>query len=74
MIFFASGDLSQRIKLRVGPGSPRRKKFNTQPSDHSFFWDTKGVIMFTQEKYNNWSVLCKLARPTENNHPLKLPR
>ena len=24
------------------------------------FWDAKGV--FTQEKYNNWSVLCKLAR------------
>ena len=24
---------------------------------------------FTQEKYNNWSVLCKLVRPAENRHP-----
>ena len=23
----------------------------------------------TQEKYNNWSVLCELARPAENRHP-----
>ena len=21
------------------------------------------------EKYNNWSVLCKLVRPAENHHP-----
>ena len=27
------------------------------------------VGLFTQEKYNNWSVLCKLARPAENRHP-----
>ena len=27
------------------------------------------VGLFTQEKYNIWSVLCKLARPTENRHP-----
>ena len=27
------------------------------------------VGLFTQEKYNNWSVLCKLLRPTENCHP-----
>ena len=26
------------------------------------------VGLFTQEKYNNWSVLCKLARPAENRH------
>ena len=32
------------------------------------------VGLFTQEKYNNWSVLCKLARPAENCHPLKKGR
>ena len=29
------------------------------------------VGLFTQEKYNNWSVLCKLVRPAENRHPEK---
>ena len=60
----------------VGPGSPRPKKFKAQPSAGkvmtTVFWDAKGVIMlglFTQEKYNNWSVLCKLVRPAENRHP-----
>ena len=32
------------------------------------------VGLFTQEKYNNWSVLCKLVRPAENRHPWKTPR
>ena len=59
----------------VGPGSPRPKKFKTQPS--------AGKVMatvlerkrryyfglFTQEKYKNWGVLCKLARPAEKRHP-----
>ena len=27
------------------------------------------VGLFTQEKYNKWSVLCKLFRPAENCHP-----
>ena len=27
------------------------------------------VGRFTQEMYNNWSVLCKLARLAENRHP-----
>ena len=27
------------------------------------------VGLFTQEKYNNSSVLCKLVRPAENRHP-----
>ena len=59
----------------VGPGSPRPKEFKTQPSAGkvmaTVFWDAKGVIMldFTQEKYNNWIVLCKLVRPAENRHP-----
>ena len=52
----------------VGPGSPRPKKFKTQPSAGKMmttaFWD---VII--QEKYNNWSVLCKLAGPAENRSP-----
>ena len=44
--------MSQRIKLSrqwVGPGSPRPKKFKTQPSAGkvmaTVFWDTQGVIM-----------------------------
>ena len=44
--------MSQRIKLSrqwVGPGSPRPKKFKTQPSAGKMmataFWDAKGVIM-----------------------------
>ena len=44
--------MSQRIKLSrqsVGPGSPRPKKFKTQPSAGkvvaSVFWDAQGVIM-----------------------------
>ena len=60
----------------VGPGSLRPKKFKTQPSAGkvmaTVFWDAKGVII--QEKYNNWSVLCKLVRPAENRHPWKTPR
>ena len=62
----------------VGPRSQRPKKFKTQPSAGkvmtTVFLDTKGVIMldfFTQDKYNNWSVLCQLARPAENRHPRK---
>ena len=44
--------MSQRIKLSrqwIGPGSPRPKKFKTQPSAGkvmaTVFWDEKGVIM-----------------------------
>ena len=44
--------MSQRIKLSrqwVGPGSPRLKKFKTQPSAGkamaTVFWDAKGIIM-----------------------------
>ena len=54
---------------------PRPKKFKTQPSAGkvmaTVFWDAKGVIIwiFTQEKYNDWSVLCKLVRQAENRHP-----
>ena len=59
----------------VGPGSPRPKKFKTQPcascDGHSILERKRRyyVGLFTQEKYNNWSVLCKLARPAENCHP-----
>ena len=60
----------------VGLGSRRPKKFKTQPSAGkvmaTVFWNAKDVIMleiFTQEKYNNWSALCKLARAAENRHP-----
>ena len=51
---------------------PRPKKFKTQSSAGkvmaTVFRDAKGVVI-TQEKYNNWSVLCKLVRPAENRHP-----
>ena len=60
----------------VGPGSPRPKKVQ----DATICWQGDGhsilgrkrryyVGLFTQEKYNNWSVLCKLVRPAENCHP-----
>ena len=26
------------------------------------------VGLFTQKKYNNWSILCKVARPAKNGH------
>ena len=48
----------------VGPGSPRPKKFKTQPSASkvmaTVYWDAKGVFMLDilPEKYNHWSVLC----------------
>ena len=64
----------------VGPGSPRPKKFKTQPSAGrvlaTVFWDAWRyyVGLFTQEKYNSWSILCKLTRPAENHHPSKTPR
>ena len=60
----------------VGPGSSRPKKFKTQPSaDKVMATVLLGckrryyVGLFTQEKYNNWIVLCKLVRPAENRHP-----
>ena len=31
------------------------------------------VGLFTQEKYNNWSVLCKLVRLAESHHSWKTP-
>ena len=59
----------------VGPGSPRPKKFKTQPSAGkvmaTVFLGRKKryyVGLFTQEKYNNWSVLCTLVRPAENRY------
>ena len=62
--------VSQRIKLSrhwVGPGSPRPKRFKTQPSAGkvmtTVFWDAKGIIMLdflpkrstiTGVYYANW--------------------
>ena len=54
----------------VGPGSPRPKKFKMQPSAGKVGRKRCYYVgFFTQEKYNNWSVLCKLVRPAENRHP-----
>ena len=69
--------MSQRIKLKVAsvrPGSPRPKKFKTQPSAGkviaTVFWDAHGVIMLDfLAKYNNRCVLCKFSRLTENCDP-----
>ena len=64
----------------VGPGSPRPKKFKTQPSAGkvmaTVFWDAQGVIMLlsSKEKYNNSCILCKFARLTENCFPWNTPR
>ena len=65
----------------VGPGSPRPKKFKTQPSAGkvmaTVFWDAQGVIMLdfrAKKKYNNRCVLCKFARLTENCDPWKMRR
>ena len=61
----------------VGPGFQRPKKFKIQPSagkvmpvGHSILVRSGRyyVGLFTQKKYNNWSVLCKLSRPAENRY------
>ena len=66
----------------VGPGSPRPKKFPEakEVQDATICWQGDGhsilgckrhyyVGVFTKEKFNNWSVLCKLFRPAENRRP-----
>ena len=63
----------------VGPGSLRPKKFKTQPSVGKvmaiIFWNAQYYLgLFTQEKYNNLSVLCRLVRPAENRHLWKTQR
>ena len=63
--------MSQRIKLRVGRAWVPEAK---EVQDATICWQGDGhsilgpkrryyVGLFTQEKYNNWSVLCKLVRP-----------
>ena len=60
----------------IGPRSAEAKEVQ----DTTICWQDDGnsisgrkrcyyVGLFTQDKYNNWSVLCKLARPAENRHP-----
>ena len=71
--------MSQRIKLRSSVGRawvPETKEVQDtaicwQGDGHSIFGRKRRnyVVHFTQEKYNNWGVLCKLARPAENRHP-----
>ena len=54
-----------------GPGSPRPKKFKTQPSVGKVMATILGctrryyVGLSSKEKYNNRCVLCKFARLTE---------
>ena len=60
----------------VGPRSTEAKEFQ----DAIIIWQGDGhsilgcrrryyVRLFTQEKYNNWSIVCKLVRPAETRHP-----
>ena len=70
--------MSQRIKLESPVGRawvPEAKEVQ----DATICWQGDGhsilgrkrryyVGLFTQVKYNNWSVLCKLVRPAENHH------
>ena len=70
-----------KAQSRQWPWSPRPKKFNTQPSagqgdGHSILGRKRRYYVgrFTQEKHNNWSVLCKLARPAENAIRKTTPR
>ena len=62
----------------VGSGSPEAKEVQ----DATICWQGDGhsilgckrryyVGLFTQEKYNNWSVLCKLARPADEPPSVK---
>ena len=59
----------------VGPGTPRPKKFKTQPSAGkvmaTVFWDAQGVIMldFLANKSIITSAYYQFARPTENCDP-----
>ena len=57
----------------VGPGSKEVQDATIcwQGDGHSILGRKRRyhVGYFTQEKYNNWSVLCKLVRPAENRHP-----
>ena len=60
----------------VGPGSPEANEVQDavicwQDDGHSILGCKRRyyVGLFTQEKYNNWNVLCKLIRPAENRHP-----
>ena len=61
--------MSQRIKLSRG-----QRSSNTticwQGDDHSILGCKRRyyVGLFTQEKYNNWSVLCKLAKSAAKRH------
>ena len=59
----------------VGPGSPKPKKFKTQPSAGKVMATVFGmhkVLLcwtFCKEKYNNRCILCEFARLTENCDP-----
>ena len=55
----------------VGPGSPRPKKFKTQPSAGkviaTVFWDAQDVMLDFLAKKS--TILCKFPRLTENCDP-----
>ena len=68
-------------RQRIGLGSPRPKRFKTQPSAGkvmaTVFWDAQGIIIldFLAKKSTiTYCVLCKFAQPTENCDPWKTPR
>ena len=61
-------------RQRVEPGTRGQEAQETtirlQGDGHSILGRSRRyyVGLFTQEKYINWSIKCKLARPAENRH------
>ena len=73
--------MSKRVKLGVESSVGKTRVHEVKEvQDTTICWQGDGhsilgrkrsyyVGLFTQEMYNNWSVLRKLARPAENRHP-----
>ena len=75
-VHYYEPEYKAQSRQRVGPGSPRPKKFKTQPCWQGILGCTRRyyVWLSSKEKYNNSCVLCKFARATENCDPWKTQR
>ena len=75
LVHYYGPDNKTQSRQWVEPGSPRPKKLKTQPSAGKVMATVFGILKvllcwtFYPRRYNNWSVLCKLARPAESRHP-----
>ena len=70
LVHYYESENKAQSRQWVGSGSPRPKKFKTQPSAGKVLGRKRRYVgLFTQEKYNNWSILCTLVRPAENRQP-----